>query len=404
MELRAKAVRAELDQLGEAAFAAGQRADQAYDARMAAARALIEQSAELVDEAGLRAAERIGTGLAGARGAVDDLAALVEEIERRIDALPDSAREKAETVRAAVERGAADLAEAARRTAQETQAIDAAFQERVRRNYEVLSEAVRLMGRVAAAAEPPPTAAAPAPVPPAPRPAPPEAYVAPTAAPVVEEVAAPIAVGERRSVLAAAREPTAAFADAGLRPAALSPAGGARPSVFDSAASLGLRPRLRLTPAPAEPPPAPRAPEPAAEKEEEWTWKELLSSIEEHPQPSPEQAERLVAEIDALGVDAETVLPTARTDEIAAVLHAGDLNGAREVVVALAGTAVRRLSGRLLADETLRAEAEDYVKRYQSLLRETGRRDREGFTTAALLGSDEGRAFLLLDAASSALQ
>jgi hypothetical protein len=39
----------------------------------------------------------------------------------------------------------------ARRTAEEAQAIDAAFQDRVRRNFEMLSEAVRLMGTAASA-------------------------------------------------------------------------------------------------------------------------------------------------------------------------------------------------------------------------------------------------------------
>jgi hypothetical protein len=167
--------------------------------------------------------------------------------------------------------------------------------------------------------------------------------------------------------------------------------------------AAGLRPRLRLTPSPAEPPP----PEPAAETApaedgEEWTWNELLTSGD-YSIPDDGLAQKLIAEIEALGVDAETLLPTARTDEIAAVLHTGDSEGAREVVAALASTAVRRLSGRLLADEALMAEADLYVQRYITLLLETARRDREGFMTAALLGSDQGRAFLLLDAASSAL-
>ena len=45
-----------------------------------------------------------------------------------------------------------DLMKAVRKAAEETQNIDAAFQERVRRNYDMLSEAVRLMGVVAGAA------------------------------------------------------------------------------------------------------------------------------------------------------------------------------------------------------------------------------------------------------------
>ena len=48
-----------------------------------------------------------------------------------------------------MEQGLAGLMASAHRAADETQAIDAAFQERVKRNYEMLSEAVQLMGVVA---------------------------------------------------------------------------------------------------------------------------------------------------------------------------------------------------------------------------------------------------------------
>ena len=66
-------------------------------------------------------------------------------------------------MRESVERSIGDLLDSARRTAEETQAIDAAFQDRVRRNYDMLSEAVRLMGVVAGAAGGAPRAAAPRP-------------------------------------------------------------------------------------------------------------------------------------------------------------------------------------------------------------------------------------------------
>ena len=69
----------------------------------------------------------------------------------------------------------------------------------------------------------------------------------------------------------------------------------------------------------------------------------------------------------------------------------------------LAGAAVRRLSGRLLADEVLREQADQYIQRYITLLLETARRDQEGYMTASLLGSDQGRAFLLLGVAALAV-
>jgi hypothetical protein len=175
-----------------------------------------------------------------------------------------------------------------------------------------------------------------------------------------------------------------------------------------SAASAGLRPRLKLTPTIFDepPPPAPpkvEPPRPAGEGEparDEWTWKDLLSSMDE-PAVDDEDAlaERLIAEITALGVDPAALLPRGRIDEIAAALQTGDVGGAREVVRRLAPAAVRRLSRRVLTDKVLRADADRYVRRYETLLTDSAKRDREGYMTAALLGSDPGRAFLLLDAA-----
>jgi hypothetical protein len=51
-------------------------------------------------------------------------------------------------VRNTVEEGLAALAAASRKAAADTEALDVGFQERVRRNYDMLTEAVRLMGVV----------------------------------------------------------------------------------------------------------------------------------------------------------------------------------------------------------------------------------------------------------------
>jgi len=169
---------------------------------------------------------------------------------------------------------------------------------------------------------------------------------------------------------------------------------------------IGLRPRLRLTvdaPTPARPSPPVAALEPtpkvSAPDESEWTWKDLLSSIDAPPIDDEVLAERLISEIEALGLDAAILLPLARIDEIAAVMQAGDSAGARDVVRNLAPAAVRRLSRRVLTDKVLRAHADRYLQRYQDLLADSARRDRDGFVTATLLGSDPGRAFLLFNAA-----
>ena len=416
MEALAESVAARIDHLGEAAFAAGQKADQAFEARMAAARRLIEESVALVNESGQVSSQRMELGLATARTALQDMDSLLFSIDARFAKLPEEARQRAEAVREAVERGVGDLTAAARRAAEETQAIDAAFQERVRRNYEVLAEAVRLMGRVAGAAEGQPSG----------RPAPP-IQTPPLQAPPLEreralerppvEIRPAVAVGERGLHVPVNDE--AAAARAPLRPAALSEPLStvmeprrAEPAPAPSpAAAAGLRPRLRLTPAPVEDPadifeplPTSAAPEPGEaapateEGADDWTWKDLLSSMDQ-PVDDEVLAERLMDEITALGIDAGALLPRARIDEIAVVLQAGDIAGAREVVRRLAPAAVRRLSRRVLTDKVLRTETDRYVQRYQALLKESAARDREGYMTAALLGSDPGRAFLLLDAA-----
>jgi hypothetical protein len=146
---------------------------------------------------------------------------------------------------------------------------------------------------------------------------------------------------------------------------------------------------------PSSRPPAPSSAQGAGE----WTWKDLLSSIDEPPMDDDVLAERLISEIEALGLDASGLLPLNRIDEIAAVLQAGDVEAAREVVRNLAPSAVRRLSRRVLTDKVLHAHADRYLQRYEDLLADSAKRDREGFVTAALLGSDPGRAFLLFNAA-----
>jgi hypothetical protein len=374
-----EAARDQIEQLGEAAFAAGQKADQAFEARIGAAKDMIEQSASLVEDAGQRSAERIEAGLAATHSALEDLHKLLGDIDSKVAALPEDARARAETVRQAVEQGIGELTAAARKAAEDTQAIDAAFQGRIKHNYEVLSEALRLMGQVAGAAN---AAAKSAPVQPrAPEPPRPEPVVN-TALPETD-----------RSI----RVPAESFRS----PAP--PRGEAGP-----AEAIGLRPRLKLT---VEPPPAAQrrpAPTPLAAEasapsgraaSEEWTWKDLLSSIDEPPMDDEVLAERLISEIEALGLDASALLPLTRIDELAAVMQAGDVAGARDVVRNLAPSAVRRLSRRVLTDKVLRAHADRYLQRYEDLLADSAKRDRDGFVTATLLGSDPGRAFLLFNAA-----
>ena len=372
-----------VDQLNEAAFAAGQRADAVFDARLSEARELIEQSAMMAEQAGARSAQHLDQGVAAARAAVNEVERLLTGVSERFGGLQGEAEAQVQAVREAVEQGLGELLASARRAAEETQAIDAAFQERVKRNYDMLSEAVSLMSAVGAT---PSTgagvlrAAAPfAPLPPRTPPASPVASAAPTSPPPAARAEPAQDASRRRLRLT----PTAT--DEEFR------------TVFD-------KPEAK---------PAPAADEPADTDDSSWTWKDLLGGLSRgpaaEPAAAPEQAqapgadvqaaEYLIGQISFMGIDPAALLPRSRIDEIAAAVQAGDKEGAREVVKRLAPAAIRRLVRKLFSDNVLRGETERFLVRYGSLVDEAAHQDRQGFLIATLLGSDSGRTYLLLDAA-----
>ncbi|MFI4972971.1 MAG: polar localization protein TipN [Caulobacterales bacterium] len=363
-DVHAEAARARVDQLNEAAFGAGQKADQVFEARLSEARGLIEQSARLVEDAGAATAQRLEGQVETAREALASLRAMMDEIGERAERLPQEASAKADEVRQAMERGLGDLLTSARQAAEETQAIDAAFQERVRRNYEMLSEAVQLMGVVASGGQ---------------------------GAAVLQRPSA----ADR-----AQRRVTAAASQAAIEPPAATP---------PTASEAASRSKLKLTPTATDaefkavfdaaggPPAA------AQDKAEEagWTWKDLLTSIDgEAAGDDAQLGGALFAEIQGMGIDPGALLPKSRTEEIAAAVQTQDGAGAREVVRTLAPAAIRRIARRLLSDAGFRTRAQTLVGRYAVVLDEAVKRDKGGFQAAALLTSDVGRAYLLLDAAA----
>lgn len=401
-EAHAVTAREQVDQLSEAAFSAGQKANQVFEQRLAEARDLIERSAQMVEQAGAATARKLEEGAVAARATLDELAGMMADIEARATRLPAAARGQAEEVRQAVADSIEDLMEQARRTSDETQAIDAAFQERVRRNYEMLSEAVRLMGTVAGGAS---------------SPAPPQP------AQMRERIAAPPPRAARRRE----PEPETLFADieddeddealeltqsVAPEPAARRP----RTPAPLPEPEIPARRRLRLTPTATDEefssvfeqaggrPEAP-APAPAAEEAgDEWTWKDLLSSIDESGAPGkPGLQQVLAAEVAAMGIDPVALLPRGRIDEISAAIQVEDVDGAREVVRKLAPAATRRLARRLFTDETLRRQVVTYLNGFQDMLDDAAARDHQGFEVGKLLSSDAGRTYLLFDAAAGDL-
>jgi hypothetical protein len=107
----------------------------------------------------------------------------------------------------------------------------------------------------------------------------------------------------------------------------------------------------------------------------------------------------MLGEVEAMGIDAGALLPRARIEEIAAALKTGGLASGREMVRRLAPAAIRRLSRRMMADRGFHAQAERYARLHQGLIGEAANREGDGFSAQPLLGSDQGRAFLLIDAA-----
>ncbi len=370
-DVHAEAARARVDLLNEAAFTAGQTADNVFETRLEQAKGIIENSAKLVEDAGKEASQRLEAQVAAAREAMDGLNAMMDEVSARAARLPQETGARVGEVRAAVDQGLDDLLASARRAAEETQAIDQAFQERVRRNYEMLSEAVQLMGVVAQGGK---------------------------GASVLQRSTPAERAQSRVAAALPPREPTALAASA-------DPAASEAP-----ASEAALRGRLRLTPTATDAEfkavfdaaggqPAP--------EEAGWTWKELLTTLDDADGASAgavvddaRLGDVLFGDIQAMGIDPAALLPKGRIEEIAAAIQTGDAAGGREVVRTLAPAAIRRLARRLISDGPFRTQVQALTSRFGQVIAEVSKSDKQGFQAAALLATNPGRAFLLLDAAS----
>ena len=245
---------------------------------------------------------------ASARATLAELQDMMAELEQRAARLPANARGQVDLVRTAVAKGMDELMAQARRTAEEAQSIDAAFQERVRRNFEMLSEAVRLMG-TAAAASPfaPSVLQTPAALAPARRP--------PAAEPALLDEPAPGPEADDVLDLEDLMEPAHATpVEAG-----------------DPARAEALRPRLKLTPTATDEEFSAVFEAAGGQSadvddlpEGEWTWKDLLASIDGADSDGERLQDQLGAELAKMGVEPGKLLPKARIDEIAAIAQDED--------------------------------------------------------------------------------
>lgn len=344
----AEQARMRADRLGEALFEAAQKADQAADARVDSARKIVAETGGLVDEAGERALERLESTLERMNAALIQIDETINDLDERAARLPEEAQKRVDAVRTSVEEGLAALSAASQKAAADTEALDSGFQERVRRNYDMLTEAVRLMGVVSGDAP---------------------------------------AIRRREPASPPAPEPEAPRE---------------RSARTEEARGFGLRGRLKLEPMPGSTPPA----TPPADR---LGWNDL---VDDGPGEAPLDLDtpimpgadiegleqRVTAAIRRMGVDPNALLPRSRIEEAAHAVAERDPDRARQIVRRVAPAAVRSVSRRVLTDPDLRADAEAYVRAVaRDLTARAGAGDASGIQ--GRLTSDGGRAYMLLDAA-----
>ncbi|HYC97902.1 tipN [Brevundimonas sp.] len=338
------------DRLGEALFDAAQKADQAADARVDSARRIVTETSGLVDEAGQHAIERLESTVERMNAALARIDEAMEDLDARAARLPEEAQKRVEAVRASVEEGLAALSAASQKAAADTEALDAGFQERVRRNYDMLTEAVRLMGVVSGDS--------------------------PTT--------------RRREALAASTPPEP------------EPPQRTRPERSEEARGFGLRGRLKLEPMPG-------AAVPNQPEKDRLGWSDLEDQGAAEPpldldtpvMPASDNealGDRITAAIRRMGVDPNALLPRSRVEEAAQAVAGGDPERARQIVRRVAPAAVRSVSRRVLTDSDLRTDAETYVRAFSRELAARAAAN-DGPGVLGRLTSDGGRAFMLLDAA-----
>lgn len=387
-------VRAQIDQLGEASFTAGQQAEAMFEARLNEARSLIEQSARLAEEAGARSSEHLTEGLVSTRAVVAEFAELLANLEARMATLPQEAARQAQIVTSGLAQGLIqgieDLTHSARRAAEDSQSFDLSFQDRVRRNYEALGVAVMQLEAMAKR----PAAAAP------------QAQPAPAAPAVPAPSSAPRPVAGRPVLRNAAPGPVVAKPALAPAPALKAEEAQARPRLKLTPAAEATDPVRKIfeAPAPVQPPAPEPAPTPAptpvlSAKMDQWSWKDLLTSLEDNAVDDDQLGAILIQEIQDMRIDTQTLLPRSRIDEIAAAINAGDYGAALDQVNGLANNSIRRLAKRLQSDRDLMVKAERFVENQSNIVVEASARDREGFLMPTLLSNELGRTYLLFAAA-----
>lgn len=391
-DLAAQTAQQRVDRLNETIFEASKKADEVFDSRFAAARRLIEDSADLIVEAGDQTADKLDQSFAHTRATIAEVNAALTELAESANHLPAMAQDRLVDIRRSVEDGLLAMTAAAKKAALETEAVDQAFQERVRRNYDMLTEAVRLMGVISGDS----------PLSSVPMDAPIRDYGRP---------AQPINTQPRPQPA-----PQATYSPP---PIAAPPLRQAAPSAAPSASAQRLRlssAETRVSPGPQAAAPSRAPQQPAAGRNADgWSWRELLNGMEGQaapqgqpsaPQPPPDRDfdsldAAMIGEVNAMGVDATALLSRTRIEETISAIMAENNEGARQVVRRVAPAAIRRLGRRLAQDHGLRQQATEFVTFYDQQLNIALMSKDVSRSLQEVLANDTGRAYLLLDAALS---
>jgi len=143
---------------------------------------------------------------------------------------------------------------------------------------------------------------------------------------------------------------------------------------------------------------------PPGREREGWTWRDLLGSMDAEAETAEtvedeQLADSLLDEIRRLGVDPNALLPRSRVEAAADARQAGAPDSAREIVRRVAPAAARRISRHILTDKPTRDQAERFLALYEGRIEDAIRKDPAGHMLNTLLASEEGRTFLLIDAA-----
>ncbi len=374
VEGQALRAREQVDQLSEAAFAAGQQANQVFESRLEEARALVAESSRMVEDAGVATAKQLDASAAAARANLLELTAMLDTLEARTIALPHLVEGEAERIRKSVDDGLNALMTQARQTAAEAGVADARLQDRVNANLGMASESMPIqasgdpMRAVGTSASQP--------------------YRIPPDLPI--QRLSPRTSGDQDDIYADETELVLDSSGAQL------------------AERLGLRSRIRLTPIATDMEFSAVFDAAGGVKQDpqeeaasgSWTWKDLLASLD----GSGDEIDALQADLGSrlreMGVDPEALIPAGRVDEICAGLQAGVSEQAREIVRRCAPAATRRIARRLLTDDDVKRQARLYLHHYHSLLGTARSREAGLNQLSTFLTSEGGRIFLLIDAAA----